>query len=105
MTELLTLFVADNRLEVLNLNQPLSHEHYLSHLGNPGNPGITNQLGIKRQQPLRFFWIAAGSGFPFEQTTPSIEFADCIDIGHELVLPANRQNEFDLQVAPRLADA
>src|SRR2546421_10358885 len=105
MTELLTLFVADDSSKVLNLTQPLAHKHYLRDFGDAGNPGIANQLRIKRQQPLRFFWIAAGSGFPFEQAALPVEFADCIDIGHELVLPANRQNEFDLQVALRLPDA
>src|SRR5438477_7881172 len=105
MTKLLTLFVADDSLKVLNLNQSFSNKHYLRHLGNTCNPGIANQLRIKRQQPFRFFWIAAGSGFPFEQATLPIEFADCINVGHELVLSANRQNKFDLQVASRLADA
>ena len=30
---------------------------------------------------------------------------DCIDVGHELVFSANRQDEFDLQVAVWLADS
>src|SRR5437867_7025726 len=105
MAEFLTLFVADNGSEVLNLNQPLSNKHNLGYIRDAGNPGIADQLRIKRQQPLWFFWITAGSGFPFEQATLPVEFADCIDIGHELILPANRQNKFDLQVAPRLPDA
>src|SRR2546430_13067764 len=105
MTEFLTLFIADNSLEVLNLDQPLSNKDHLRHFANPGDPGIANQLGIERQQSFRFFWIAAGSGFPFEQATPAIEFADCIDVGYEFVVSANRQDEFDLQVAQRLADA
>src|SRR2546428_4660617 len=104
MTEFLTLFIADNSLEVLNLDQPLSNKDHLRHFGNPGDPGIANQLGIERQQSFRFFWIAAGSGFPFEQATPAIEFADCIDVGYEFILPANRQQKFDLLVAPRLPD-
>src|SRR6267143_2739256 len=104
MTEFLTLFLADDRMEVLNLNQPLAYKHYLGHLGNPGNPGIANQLRIERQQPLRLLWIAAGSGFPFEQATLPVEFADCVDVGYELVVSADWQNEFDLQVAPRLPD-
>ena len=102
MTEFLTLFVADDSPKILNLNQPLSNKDYLGHLGNPGNPGIANQLRIKRQQPLRFLWIAAGSGFPFEQTTLPVEFADCIDVGYELVVSANWQGEFYLHVATRL---
>src|SRR6266513_504864 len=105
MTELLTLFVADNSLEVLNLNQSLADKHNLGHIRDASDPGIANQLWIQRQQPLRFFWIAARSGLPFEQATPPIEFADGIDVGHELVVSANRQDEFDLQIAPRLADA
>src|SRR6266550_739322 len=105
MTEFLTLFVADDSPKVLNLNQPLSNKDHLRHFGNPGNPGIANQLRIERQQSFRFFWIAAGSGFPFEQTTPPVEFADCVNVGHELVVPADRKNKFDLQVVPWLADA
>src|SRR2546423_2349398 len=99
MTEFLPLFVADNSLEVLNLNQPLAHKHYLRYFGDACHPGIANQLRIERQQPFWFFWIAAGGGFPFEQTPLPIEFADCIDVGHKLVLPANRHKELDLQVA------
>src|SRR5438477_2592888 len=102
MTKLLTLFVADDSLKVLNLNQSFSNKHYLRHLGNTCNPGIANQLRIKRQQPFRFFWIAAGSGFPFEQATLPIEFADCINVGYELVVSANWQGEFYLHVATRL---
>src|SRR5437588_2078270 len=98
MTEFLALFDADNSSEVLNLNQPLSNKDHLRHLGNPGNPGIANQLRIERQQPLWFLRIAAGSGFPFEQATLPIECPNCIDVCHELVPPANRQQEFDLQV-------
>src|SRR5437867_1238450 len=105
MTKLLALFVADDSPKVLNLNQPLAHKHYLRHLGNPGNPGITNQLGIERQQPLRFFWIAAGRGLPFDNATLPVEFADCINVGYELVVPANWKDKFDLQIAPRLPDA
>src|SRR5438477_12360176 len=102
MTEILPLFVADDSPKVLNLNQPFAHKDYLRHLGNPGNPGIANQLWIKRQQSIRFFRIAAGSGFPFEQATLPVEFADCVDVGYELVVSANWQGEFYLHVATRL---
>src|SRR5437868_11598863 len=105
MAELLPLFVADSSPKVLNLNQPLAHKDYLRHLGDACNPGIANQLRIKRQQPLRFLWIAAGRGLPFDNATLPVEVADCVDVGYELIVPANRQKEFDLQVAPRLADA
>src|SRR5437762_9588158 len=105
MTEFLTLFIADDRSKVLNLNQSLAHKHYLRHLGNPCNPGIANQLRIERQQSLRFLWIAAGRGFPFEQAALPVEFADCVNVGYELFVSANWQQEFDLKVAPRLAEA
>jgi hypothetical protein len=47
--ELFSLFLADSGPEVLNLNQPHADKHNLSHLCNPGDPGIAGQLGIESQ--------------------------------------------------------
>jgi hypothetical protein len=58
--------VGDGGAEVLNLNQPFADEYDLGDLGNARHPGITDQLWIERQQPIRFLRVAAGGGLPLE---------------------------------------
>ena len=77
----------------------------LSHFRNTGHPGIANQLRIQSQQSCRFFRVAAGSGFPFEQAARPVQLSNGINIGDEIVLARNWPRELDLQVATRLADA
>ena len=51
MAELLALLVADDRSEVLDLDQPLADKHHLGDVGDTGDPGIADQLRIESQQP------------------------------------------------------
>jgi hypothetical protein len=51
LAKLLALFDADCGAQILDLDQPLTHEHDLGHFGDVCHPGITNQLGIRSQQP------------------------------------------------------
>jgi hypothetical protein len=46
LPELFSLSIADDGLEVLNLNQTLAHENDLRHLGDSGDPGVAEQLGV-----------------------------------------------------------
>jgi hypothetical protein len=104
MAELLTLFLGDGRSKVLNLSQALANEYDLSDFSNSGYPGVADELGIQSEQSRRLFRVAAGTGFPLEQTTPAIEFPDGIDIGDEVVASGNRPGELDLQITSRLVD-
>src|ERR1700674_2665845 len=42
-------FVADRRLEVLNLGNAFPNEGHYGHVGNPGDPGVADQLRIEGQ--------------------------------------------------------
>src|SRR5882724_10345210 len=105
MPELFALFVADDRPEILNLDQPLADKYHLGHVGDAGDPGVADQLRIESQQPGWFFRVAAGSGLPLQQAASAVQVAYGIDIGHEIILPGQGLAELDLQVAMRLADA
>jgi len=45
--EFLALLFGDGCLEILDFGVVLAHEHHQGNFGNPGDPGIANQLGIK----------------------------------------------------------
>ena len=55
LAEFTTLFIGNCGAQVLNLNQSLAYEDDLGDLRNSGHPGITNELWIQREQPIRFF--------------------------------------------------
>jgi hypothetical protein len=50
VAKLLTLFLGDGGAQVLNLDQALPDENHLGDFRNASDPGITDQLRIKRQQ-------------------------------------------------------
>jgi hypothetical protein len=60
------LLVGDGGLEVLNLRELLSDKRDQRHVGDPADPGVADQLGIKSEQTIRFFWIAGRCGLPFQ---------------------------------------
>jgi hypothetical protein len=47
LAELVPLLVSYCCAQVLDLDQPLAHEHDLRDFGNSSDPGITNQLWIE----------------------------------------------------------
>jgi hypothetical protein len=102
--KLLALLLGDGSAQVLNLDKTLADKNHLSHFRNSCDPGVTNQLGIERQEPLRFFRKSAGRRLPLEQAALAIECADGVDIGNEVVVAGDLPGEFDLQILLRLAD-
>jgi len=46
LTEFAALLICDSGTQVLNLDQPLAHEHHLGDFGDTGDPGIANQLRV-----------------------------------------------------------
>jgi hypothetical protein len=86
MAELFALFVADDRSEVLNLDQPLADKHYLGYVGDTGNPGVADQLRIESQQSCGFFRVPAGGGLPLQQATSAVQIARGIDVGDKVIL-------------------
>ena len=85
-SEFLPLFVRDRGPQVLDLNQPLADKDHLGDLGNAGDPGVANQLGIESQKPLRLLGIPCCGGFPFEQAALAIEVPHGIDVGDKIVV-------------------
>jgi hypothetical protein len=58
MAKFFALLVADDRLEILDLDEPLANEYDLSDVSDPRDPGIANELRVKRLEsapgdPLR----------------------------------------------------
>src|SRR5438045_944460 len=62
--ELLPLFVADGRAQILNLDQALADEHHLRHFSNAGHPRVADKLRVKGEQSFRFHRVAARTGLP-----------------------------------------
>src|ERR1017187_3616418 len=102
--KLLSLFVGDGRVQVLNLNQALADEYDLGDLSNTSHPRVADGLGIQRKQSLRYFRVSARTGLPLQQAARPVEFADGIDVGDEVFRFANRPRELDLQIMSRPAD-
>jgi hypothetical protein len=63
----------------------LSHEDHQRHFRDAGDPGIANQLRIKREQPDGRLRRPAGGALPVRDTSDAIQLADGIDIGNKLI--------------------
>ena len=100
----LALVIGDGGSQVLHLDQSLADQHDLGDFGNASHPRIANQLRIQRQQTLRLFRVSARRGLPLQQAALSIEFADGVDVGHEVVLSGELPVKLDLQIPSRLKD-
>jgi hypothetical protein len=103
-TELLALRVGNGGLQVLNLDQSFADEYDLGDFDDAGHPGVANQLGIQSQQALGLIGVSARTGFPLEQAVRPVEFADSVNVRHEVVFSCKWPGEFDLQITPRLED-
>ena len=84
--ELTALFFGNRGLQVLDLRPLLSHEHDHCDIGNTTDPGITNELGIQRQQTKGLFSVATRRGLPVNQVVLAVERADRVDVGDEIVV-------------------
>ena len=64
----------------MDLRVVLSHEDDQSYFRNAGDPGIANQLRIKRKQADRFLGITAGRGLPVHDASDAVELTDSVNI-------------------------
>src|ERR1700722_14097521 len=85
LAKLPTLFFGHRSQQVLNLRDAFPHECHNGYLRDATDPGVADQLKVKRCQPLRYFRIPSTGGFPFKQSSCPVQMADGIDVGHEFV--------------------
>jgi hypothetical protein len=104
LTELLPLFLGDGGPQVLNFDQPLANEDNLSDLGDAGHPRVADKLGIERQETVRFLGIASRASLPLQKASGPVQFADGVDVRHEVVGRREVLSNLDLKVASRLMD-
>ena len=83
--EFLALLFGDCSLQVLDLGQLFADEHNEGHIRDAADPGIADELWIKRQKAFRLFRIPAGSSLPVDQAVLAIELTDCINIRNEFI--------------------
>src|SRR2546425_4147982 len=62
LAEFLALLLSDRGVQVLHLDQSLADKDYQRDLGDAGDPGVADELGIESQQAIRFLRVAAGGG-------------------------------------------
>src|SRR5215469_11173038 len=99
--ELPSLLFGDRCLQVLNLRRILTDEYHQGDFGNPADPGITDQLGIKRQQAIGILRIPARGCLPIDDAALSVEFTDSVQVGNKLVASHESTDHLDLQVVLR----
>jgi hypothetical protein len=105
LTKLPSLLVRNRSEQVLNLGDAFSDESHNGNVGDASDPGVADELEIKRCQAFGLLGVASTGRFPFEQTPVSIQVANRIDVGHEFVSVGERADEFFLHVVLRLANA
>jgi hypothetical protein len=104
LAELLTLLFRDRSQEVLNLRDAFPHKGHDGNVRDARDPGVADELQIKRSQPLGLFRVTGTRGFPLEQTPRAVQVANGIDIGHELMAARERANDLLLRVVFGLAN-
>src|SRR5215469_9700918 len=82
----------------------LSNEHYEGYFGNPGDPGIADQLRIKRQQAIRILGISARGCLPVDDASLTVELANRIEVRNKLMPSREIANHFDLKVVLRCSN-
>src|ERR1700680_4949916 len=85
LAKLLTLLLRDRSQQVLNLRNALPHKRHNGNVRDARDPGIADELKVKRCQPLGLVRITATRGFPFQQTPRAVQEANGIHEGHKLV--------------------
>ena len=94
LAKLPTLLFGNRSQQILNLRNAFPHESHNGNVGDASDPGVANQLKVKRCQPLGLVGVTSTGGFPFEQTPCAVQVADGIDIGHEFVAVCEWTNDF-----------
>src|SRR5713226_2380916 len=96
--ELLALLFRDRRSQILNFGSMLPDEDDQCHFRNPTDPGIANELWIKRKQSLGLHRIATGCCLPVDQAVLAIDLPKGIKIGNEFAPSRQCPKHFDLQI-------
>jgi hypothetical protein len=105
LAKLATLLIGNRSQQILNLWDALPHESHNRYIGDATDPGVADQLEVKRCQPFRLFRVPSTGGFPLEQSPRTVQVTDGIDIGHKFVAVCEWTNEFLLHVSFGLANA
>src|ERR1039458_2301766 len=105
LVKLATLLIGNRSQQILNLRDAFPYESHNGYIGNATDPGVADQLEVKRCQSFGLLRITGTGRFPFEQTACTVQVANGIDIGHKLVAVCERTNEFLLHVSFGLANA
>jgi len=105
LAKLPALLIGNRSQEILNFRNTLSHESYNGDIRDASDPGVANQLEVKRRQSLGLIRVTSAGSFPFEQSLFAVQRANSIDIGHEFVSVCEWANELLLHVVLRLANA
>src|SRR5205807_1670894 len=74
------LLVADNPSQVLDLGEALADEYDQRYLGDPGQPGVADQLRVQSCEPFGSGRVGRRCGLPVDDRSPPIEKADGINI-------------------------
>ena len=82
----------------------LANEHHEGYFGNPGDPGIADQLRIKREQAIRILRISARGRLPVDNAMLAVEFANRIKVRNKLMPARKAADHFDLKVALRCSN-
>src|ERR1700674_4512675 len=85
LAKLLTLLLRDRSQQVLNLRDAFPHKRHNGDVRDACDPGVADELEVKRGQSLGLLGITGTRGFPFEQTPRAVQVADGINISHKLV--------------------
>jgi len=79
----------------------LTDENHEGYFGNPADPGIADELRIKRQQAIGILRISARGRLPVDEATLTIEFANRIKVGDKFMPAWEIADYFDLKVVLR----
>src|SRR6516164_8740385 len=82
----------------------LSNEDHEGYFGNPSDPGIADQLRIKRQQAIRILGISARCRLPVDDALLAVEFAYRIKVCNKLMPARKIADHFDLKVVLRCSN-
>ena len=80
------LLIGNRGPEILNLRLVLSNEHNHGDFGDSADPGVADELRIKREQPLGLFRITARRSLPINNTGSAVELSESVDVRNEFVV-------------------
>src|ERR1700730_2746559 len=92
----LPLFFSDVRSQILNLGRMLPYEDDQRYLRNFADPGVADELRIKRKQAFWAFRVATCRGFPVDQASHAVYLTYSIEISKKFAACCQRSKKFDL---------